>query len=130
MEAGVAERQEHRPASHQPPSEDPVQLFDRVGGVGAEMFSSAVRPGPQAGPDLDLPVAGTDEQDVLLVRRLGVKQHDGVRLVESGQVVEVRVLAERVFHVVVTRDLGAGWQEGDAVTYPAGQTFPALGVDG
>src|SRR5436309_2038321 len=78
---------------------------DRIGGVGSVGGDGALDPGAVAGPDLHLPIAGPDEEDVSLLGVRGVDDGDGVRLVEAGQEEEVGALAEFVADVAVATGL-------------------------
>src|SRR5438876_1886195 len=82
-----------------------VELVDRIRGVGAVGGDGALDAGAVAGPDLRLPVAGPDEEDVPLLGVRRVDNGDGVRLVEAGQEEEVGALAELVMDVAVTPGL-------------------------
>ena len=86
-----------------------------MGAVGAEALPGPLDTGPASVPDLPLPVPGPDEQHVLLVGGGRVDEHDRVRLVEPGEVVEVRVLAERVLNIVVAGHLSGRRDQGHSV---------------
>src|SRR5439155_20167657 len=65
----------------------------------------ALDAGAMAGPDLQLPVAGSDEEDVPLLGVRRVDDGDGVGLVEARQEEEVGALAELVVDVAVAAGL-------------------------
>jgi hypothetical protein len=95
------------PALHQP-GKDGVEFGQFVGYVGGETIPRTVGPDPIAGPDLRLAIPGADEQVEIAVRMARDQDADSIRLVESREVVEVRVLTEDMIHIVVAHRLGGG----------------------
>ena len=82
-----------------------VELVDGVGGVGAIGRDGALDPRPPAVPHLHLAVARPDEEHEALLRVSGVDDRHRVGLVESGEEVEVGVLAKLEAGIGIARSL-------------------------
>src|SRR5690554_3924852 len=79
--------------------------------IGAEITDTALGPGAVTGPDLQLRVARRAEQYKFAFGTAGNQQHQGIGLVEAGQVIEVTVLTKAVLGITVARfQVGGGYQ--------------------
>ena len=79
-------------------AQDAIEVVEREGVVGAEIGDRTLEAGAAAGPGLTLLVARAHEEDELF-RRIRNEQGDRFRFGESGQVVEIVVLAVDEFDI-------------------------------
>ena len=126
VEGRVAETIHERRPVEDVLAETPVQLVDRVGGVGAVVGDGALHPRPSPVPDLPLAVARAHEQDVALLGVGGVDDRDGVGLLEAGEEEEVGVLTELVRDVAVAEHLPRARDDREAVADGVGEALAAF----
>jgi hypothetical protein len=104
----VAEPVEEGVAAQHQAGKDRVEFGEFVAASAPNRSRGPLDPGPVSRPDLHLAVAGPHEQVEVPVGVAGDEHAHRVRLVESGEVVEVGVLAEHMVDVVVANSLGGG----------------------
>jgi hypothetical protein len=85
-----------------------------VSGIGAELAYGALDTGAEAGPDLFLASPWPDKQDVTMCRMRRSDDGDAVRFIQSGQKIEVRILAKLEIGVGIAANLPSTRDDGDA----------------
>ncbi len=96
------------------PGQDVVEVADREGVVGAVELAGPLGAGAQAVPVLALAVTLAAEQQELAVTTPGREHEHRLRFVETAEVVEVAVLAEREARVAVADELSRRGHDRDA----------------
>ena len=96
-----------------------VERSDRERGVEAERLACGLGAMTETVPDFALDILLATEQDALRLAaaRIGHQHHHRLRLGEAGQVVEVAVVAVRVFGVAVARGFRRGRNDRDAAAF-------------
>ena len=94
--------------------EDLVNLPNIVCGIGAEFAHGALDTGAESRPYLFLASPWPDKQDVTMCRMRRSDDGDAVRFIQSGQKVEVRILAKLEIGVSIAANLPSTRDDGDA----------------
>ena len=105
------------------------QILQGMGEIGPEMLNRPLDTPAAPGPDFSPRFAGLHKQHITLpFRTMGQEQSNRIRLIESGEVPEVAVLAERPFAIGVVGDQRRSRNYRSGITQKIKETLTPLGM--